>query len=108
MSLEKAVQENTEAINRLIATIEAARTTGSVGSDKVKVEHPVAQDVKKEEAAQPTYDDVRKAFKALLLADRPAAVKLLADLGVANLGEVEKKPETFAEVLAAIKGVAQG
>ena len=123
MSLEKAVQENTEALNRLIAVIEAAGAVGVQGSDKAKVAHPAGKNAAtpstgekqkaataepaaaspSEEAPALSYADIQNPFLRLVQSDRDAAVALLAELGVPSLKTFEKQPERFAELLAQIQ-----
>jgi hypothetical protein len=53
-------------------------------------------------------DDVREPFLALLNSKRDVALKLLADLGVANLKGFEGKPEAYADLAGKIKEAANG
>ena len=111
MSLEKAILENTETLKQLIAVIEAAGAVGVQGSNKAKVEHPVAktpapEKAKVEKPAEPAalvYADIQKPFLKLVQTNRDAAVALLAELGAPSLKAFEGQPEKFAEILAAIK-----
>ena len=106
MSLEKAILENTETLNRLIAVIEAAGAVGVQGSNKAKVEHPVAKTPAPAAPAAPAalvYADIQKPFLKLVQTNRDAAVALLAELGAPSLKAFEGQPEKFAEILVAIK-----
>lgn len=120
MSLEQALKENTETMKQLIAVMEAARSTGCQGSEKVAlVEKPASTPPAKAEvksAAKPeaaaaspseatlTYKDVQKAFLALVNKDHDTAVALVAELGVPTLKAFEKADQAkLAELLALIE-----
>ena len=123
MSLELAIQANTEALRDLITTLKAGIPTSAAQVAAVVAE---AQPAKKEEtkpaaktvaaevlehhqaqqaaAAEskpaPTYADAAAAITALSRAKgRDAAVEVLGKFGATNLKEV--KPEQFAEVIDA-------
>jgi len=107
MSLEQAVKENTEAIRELIA---ALKTQGATCAASVPV---VAQPAQPKEAAAETkveeplkYEAIQKPFLKLANKDRPAAVALLAQLGVKKLDGV--KTEQYAEVLSLIEEQLNG
>lgn len=112
MSLEKALQENTATMERLIAALEAARTTGCEGSTDAQVEHPIARGTPAEmvavtastdaivfpaNAATLTFDEVRKAFLKLVTADRDRAVALLAKYGFKKLTPEALPESKYAE-----------
>lgn len=112
MSLEQALQENTEAITRLIAAINGAgiaTCAQEVPDTKKPVStQPAATKAVKAEtaAASPSelkYADIQKPFLKLVNANRDKAVALLAELGVPSLKAIEGKPELFADVLAKIQ-----
>lgn len=115
MSLEQALQENTEAIARLIAVINAAGITTCAqesGAKKSAATQPAATKAVKAEtaAASPSelkYADIQKPFLKLVNKNRDKAVALLAELGVPSLKAIEGKPELFADVLTKI-GAANG
>lgn len=120
MSLEQALKENTETMKQLIAVMEAARSMGCQGSEKVVlVEQPAGTPPAKAEAksaAKPeaaavppsgvalTYRDVQKAFLALVNKDHDTAVALVAELDVLTLKAFEKADQAkLAELLALIE-----
>jgi len=127
MSLEDAIKENTAAVRELILALRAG-TPASKGDIKAVAEAPYgAAEVKKstgsakesegsaassdtgESTQELNYaEDVRKPFLALLNSKRDAAMKVLADLGVANLKGFEDKPETFADLANRIKEAQNG
>lgn len=127
MSLEAAIEANTNAIRDLIAAIGNSlhATTAQVAavvkeakpkaekkqetakpeaaSTPTTVEEPAAPEQKadtSEEKLAPTYDDAAKAITALAKAKgREPAMAVLSKFGASKLPEV--KPEDFAAVIAA-------
>lgn len=94
MSLEQAINLNTAAIDKLISIL--INGVGQVPAAPAKAEQ-VKQPAKEPAAAQPApavkeepaaldFPSLTKRFQALVAKDRPAAIKLLADLGIAKLG----------------------
>lgn len=91
MSLEEALKENTEALNRLSDLLSHTIQLPAQGSGIMGTANTVAPAL--------TYEaDVRKPFLKLLNSKREAAMKLLADLGVQNLKGFESRPELFTEL----------
>lgn len=102
MSLEQALKENTEAITRLIAAINAAGVTTCAQEPAAQ---PSVTTLPVVDAPLPrlAYADIQKPFLKLVNANRDKAVALLAELGVPSLKAIEGKPELFASVLAKIE-----
>lgn len=122
MSLEEALKQNTEAINKLIAAIAAfpVPSAGAGGATAV-------QEAKKPEGGKPSTGsakesegsavpkdtgewvqleykrDIREPFLHLLNTNRDKAMALLAELGVANLKGYESHPEKYAFLAAKIE-----
>lgn len=111
MSLEQALQQNTEALNRLADVIRAAGLATCATEhpqEKSAPSPPAATKVAKEEAAaafpsELTYADIQKPFLKLVNANRDKAVALLAELGAPTLQTFKDKPEKFASILAKIQ-----
>ena len=113
MSLEKALQENTEAMNRLADVIRAAGMAGCHTHSEDEVKKPAATPAATTPAAKVepatespselTYDDIKKPFLQLANKDKPKAVALLAEMGVPSLQSFKDQPEKFADLLEAIK-----
>jgi hypothetical protein len=104
MSLELAINENTQAIRDMIAAIMANGVSAPVAKAKPAAKSeptpaPVAP-VAEATAGTPSYQDAAQAVTKLSrIKGRDAAVALLAQFGAGKLPEV--KPEQFAEVITA-------
>lgn len=113
MSLEQALQQNTEALNRLAGAIRAAGLATCAVEDTADVKKsattqaPPAPPAKEKGAeasrSELVYADIQKPFLKLVTADRAKAVALLSELGVPSLKAIEDTPECFADVLAKIQ-----
>lgn len=112
MSLEQAIQENTEAINRLIGLFSSGKATVPHAEPKAPApatEAPAkkVQTPKEEPKAEPAttdipYDKVKEATLALVKAKgRDAAVEVLAKYGV-KVGTKLTKDE-YAPYVADVK-----
>lgn len=111
MSLEKQLQENTEALRELIAVLKAQ---GNTCSANVPVDKQPAQPREKEPAAETKVDEplkyeyIQKPFLKLATKDRDAAVALLATLGAKKLDAFKDKPEEFERILGLIEEKLNG
>lgn len=117
MSLEAAINANTEAVNKLVAMLSASGITVSqVAADgkSGKTTHtpPAAAPEKPKDAtpaaksaeAAPTYDDTKKIVLELSAKKgRDAAVKALADVQPGAKTLVDVKPENYSRVIEAAK-----
>jgi hypothetical protein len=115
MSLEDAIKENTAVLKSLVELLKVHNLGLATGAPVPLTEAPKAEKPKAEKPEdEPTEvklsyeDDVRTPFLALLNSKRDVALKLLADLGVANLKGFEGKPETYADLAGKIKEAANG
>ena len=108
MSLEESIKENTTAV-KLLCTLIAALPVG-VNVPAPQAGQQAQQSIAKPDEDKPlSYDeDVRKPFLALLNSNRPGAMKVLADLGVANLKGFEGQTETYADLVRRIKEAQNG
>ena len=117
MSLEQTITENTEAIRELIATLKqnpAASTnaaSNAASTNAASTNAPPAASTNAPPAAKLAveplkYEAIQKPFLKLANKDRPAAVALLAQLGVKKLDGV--KTEQYAEVLSLIEEQLNG
>jgi hypothetical protein len=108
MSLEQAIQQNTDALNKLIALMEAARTTGCQGSEKVKVLHAITEPTPgvEDTPVTLTYDDVKKPFLKLVTANRDAALGIMAHFNVTTMQKIPQTQEAFAEAIKMIEEAA--
>lgn len=106
MSLEAVIQQNTDAINRLIGLLSNA-TAPAVYDKPTKANTPEKppKGPQPEPGPMPTvapseavsYEDAKKAILKLSAKDRNAAVALLAKYGAKKLPDV--KPENFADIV---------
>ena len=132
MSLEQAIEANTIALQNLLeALVTAARSTGCADTPSDHVEVVVkkptadkkvekapekvvekAKDVKEDIDARVekalTYDDLAADFLALVKADKPKALAILASLGVDTLKPLKDKPELYATIAAKILEALNG
>jgi hypothetical protein len=110
MSLEDVIKENTAVLKSLVELLSKHTAGLATGAPVPLTEAPKAEKPKDEptEVKLSYEDDVRKPFLALLNSKRDVALKLLADLGVANLKGFEGKPETYADLAGKIKEAANG
>lgn len=118
MSLEKALQENTEALNKLIALMQAAGTATCAAptAEEVKQKEPV----KSKEVATATpavehtdpvatklkYEDVQGPFLKLVNKDRAAAVAILGKFSCQNLKQATDAQ--YADILTAVEEALNG
>jgi len=108
MSLEHAIQQNTEALQALRAVL--AHWTPVTGVEKAAapaLPTPSAGEgpaLIQEAAAALTFDQVKGPFVKLATQSSEKAKAVLAKHGIAKLSEA--KPEQYAAILASIQGAA--
>ena len=116
MSLEQALQENTEAIRQLMEVVKAAGIAGvatevdTVKTKSAKVAAPVKveelaaipEPLKSDTPALKYEDAIQGPFLKLVQKDRAAALAIMIGLGLKSMKEIASKPETFAAVAAQI------
>lgn len=117
MSLESAIQENTAALNALLAALlagakvqadQGTTTPTDLAKSKTEDVKPKAESKPKAETKPkaepkpepevptgPTMDEIAAACVDLIKKDRPALIALLAEFKVKKASEL--KPEQFAE-----------
>lgn len=111
MSLEKAIQENTEAVRALIAVMQGNTKQAPAEVAPARATPVAAPAAPAETPPALSYADVQKPFLKLVSANRDAALALLAEMEVKSLKGIEDKPATFSDVLARIEaamGAANG
>lgn len=116
MSLEAAIEKNTAAVNsllQLLITAAAVASTGAVAGAQAQpvvvpalAPVPAAAPTPAAAPAQPAalvFSDLETRFRGLVAKNRPAAVKLLSDLGVAklSLATLQQYPSIDAALRAA-------
>jgi hypothetical protein len=109
MSLETAIERNTEALNTLIGIL-----TKGVAPLEAPVQPALSApetkpvEAKKKAApvsSEPTYEEASSAVTAVIKAKgTPAAKDILADFGVTNLKQLDKS--RYAEIIEAAWKVA--
>lgn len=115
MSLEQAIQANTAAIEKLIATMSAMPATGTAPAAKpTDAEKPKAKAAPKEEKpadppappSGPTDKEVISVVTKLSLKDRKQAVALFQRHGAEKMSGL--KPEQYADVIKDAEAVLAG
>lgn len=118
MSLEAAIEKNTAAVSKLLELLTAAAALGSAGAvvgaqaqpvvvpALAPVPAPTPAAAPAAAPAQPAalvFSDLETRFRGLVAKNRPAAVKLLSDLGVAklSLATLQQYPSIDAALRAA-------
>lgn len=113
MSIEKAIQENTEAVlalNRNIEALLAAGRLGGVdGANEVKLLSPAAATkVVKNEQQELTFKAVREKFLDLVNANRDAALGVLEKYKLKKLTEEGLPSSEFQNFLNAVEEASNG
>ena len=102
MSLENAIQQNTDAIHALIEALTAAKPAAPVVAPiETKVVEPVVETAKVEEV---TFDQVRQALLHVAkLKGRDTVIALLDTYGAQNLSDVAPAdlPKLYADIKVA-------